>query len=471
MDNLKRHKAVFLWVVLFGAVIAGTLNNTMPYKGDESFYITSAIGMVENGDYLVPRYFGEMRFQKPVLSYWLTAGGYLLFGVHLWSGRVLYLLMACGFLLLVYRLALVVSGELNHALLSVMVLSSSTLYFGFARHAMTDLPFAFFMTAALYFFCRILGDSSHISRDNAFAFLMMSLAVMSKSVIGFMPAVAFFVYLFLRRPDGWVRYIRALFHPLNIVIVALIVLPWYICVYKTEPAEFMRQMSYEADAASGGAMAVPYNLMYYVISTLVMMFPAFGAALFVGFRKRVSRLPLSRSTELLLVYSVLMVLFFTVFIGRARERYLLAMFPALAILVSLVLYRAGRAERYMKIAAVVFALHGVVFLAYPLISGEPLRSFVSYCRESGDGEIAVHGFDRKRTSWVQAMSGGSLAEDPRSARYLIVKGDNDSLLVTHEEIMSHSRINRVTYRDGRFQTKYKTFRLMRNKSTVTENDQ
>ena len=465
MKKLMQQKAVFLWVVLFGAVIAGTLNNTMPYKGDESFYITSAIGMVENGNYLIPRYFGEMRFQKPILPYWLTAGGYLLFGIHLWSGRVLYLLMACALLLLIYRLALFVSGELRHALLSVMVLSSSTLYFGFARHAMTDLPFTFFMVAALYFFCRILENGQHARRDYALAFLMMSLAAVSKSVVGFMPAAAFLAYLLFRRPDGWARYILALFHPLNIIIVVMVVLPWYIYVYTVEPAEFMRQIFYEAGAASGGAITALYNLVHYSATMIIMMFPAFGAALYGIIKNRQYRMPLSRGAELLAVYAVLAVLFFTVFVGRARERYLLAMFPALAILVSLVLHRTGRAERYMKIAAIVFTLHGFVFLAYPLISGEPLRSFVNYCREQGDVDIAVYGFDRKRTSWVQAMAGGSLAEDPGDARYLIVKGDIDSLLVTHDEVMRNSHIDRIVYRDGSFHTRYKTCALMRKKST------
>lgn len=467
---MKQHKAVILWVVIFGAVIACTLNNTMPYKGDESFYITSAIGMIDSGDYLIPRYFGEMRFQKPILTYWLTAGGYLLFGIHLWSGRVLFLLMAFGLLLLVYRLAVMISGEPRHGLLSVMVLSSSTLFVGFARHAMTDLPSTFFMTASLYFFCRALVDRTHIVRDYAFAFLMMSLAVMSKSVVCFMPAAAFFVYLFLRRPDDYTKYIRALFHPLNFFIVAMIVLPWYVYVYVAEPVEFIRQMSYEADAAGSGVMTVPYNLMYYTVMMVIMIFPAVGAALYEGLKRRSTRITLSKSVELLAVYSVMTVLFFTLVIGRARERYLLAMFPVLAILVSLVLYRTGSAGRYMKVAAIVFALHGAVYLAYPLLTGEPLRSFVSYCRERGDGDIALLGFDRKRTSWVQAMAGGNLAMEPVQARYLIVKGDRDSLLVSYDVIKRHSRIDRITYRDGGFQVRHKTCALLQKKGVSEPED-
>ena len=37
--------------------------------------------MIERGDYITPTFNYEPRFNKPVLSYWIVAGFYKLFGV------------------------------------------------------------------------------------------------------------------------------------------------------------------------------------------------------------------------------------------------------------------------------------------------------------------------------------------------------------------------------------------------------
>ena len=40
---------------------------------DEAFYAEAAREMVESGDWLTPYYNYELRFQKPILYYWLAA--------------------------------------------------------------------------------------------------------------------------------------------------------------------------------------------------------------------------------------------------------------------------------------------------------------------------------------------------------------------------------------------------------------
>ena len=59
-------KFVYIWLVFYVALIGLTLDNTMPYKGDESFYIASSIHMLKTGNFMVPVYFGDLRFQKPM---------------------------------------------------------------------------------------------------------------------------------------------------------------------------------------------------------------------------------------------------------------------------------------------------------------------------------------------------------------------------------------------------------------------
>src|SRR3990167_11181621 len=47
---------------------------------DEGFYIQTPREMIKTEDYLIPRYNGQLRFQKPVLYYWIVAATYNIFG-------------------------------------------------------------------------------------------------------------------------------------------------------------------------------------------------------------------------------------------------------------------------------------------------------------------------------------------------------------------------------------------------------
>ena len=58
------------------------LGNGAIADSDEAFYAEAARQMVVTGDWLTPSYNDTVRFQKPVLMYWLIATGYLLTGVN-----------------------------------------------------------------------------------------------------------------------------------------------------------------------------------------------------------------------------------------------------------------------------------------------------------------------------------------------------------------------------------------------------
>lgn len=92
---LSPGRLAFLWAIVYAVLLAPTLNNTSPYQGDETFYTVSAEHMVRSGDWLVPVYFGEARFQKPILTYLLVASSYALLGVSLWSAACPWCWLPC----------------------------------------------------------------------------------------------------------------------------------------------------------------------------------------------------------------------------------------------------------------------------------------------------------------------------------------------------------------------------------------
>ncbi len=57
------------------------LNGSSIWDANEAFYVETPREMIERGDYIAPTFNYQPRFNKPVLSYWIVAGFYKLFGV------------------------------------------------------------------------------------------------------------------------------------------------------------------------------------------------------------------------------------------------------------------------------------------------------------------------------------------------------------------------------------------------------
>jgi len=66
----------------------GRLDGTPLQRGNEAMYASPPALMLENGDYLVPRYRGEHFLDKPILPFWIVAASYRLLGVSVFAERL-----------------------------------------------------------------------------------------------------------------------------------------------------------------------------------------------------------------------------------------------------------------------------------------------------------------------------------------------------------------------------------------------
>ena len=57
------------------------LGSSSIWDANEAYYVETPREMIESGDYINPSFNYEPRFNKPVLSYWIVAGLYRVFGV------------------------------------------------------------------------------------------------------------------------------------------------------------------------------------------------------------------------------------------------------------------------------------------------------------------------------------------------------------------------------------------------------
>ncbi len=126
----------------------------LPYLGlgplarAEIYFLDAARGMVESGDWIVPRYEGKPFFDKPILSYWLMAVAMNAFGTTPAAARLVPVLAALGLVLVTAWLGTLLFDR-RSALAGALVLATTLAFLSFARVAMSDMLLALLSTLAV----------------------------------------------------------------------------------------------------------------------------------------------------------------------------------------------------------------------------------------------------------------------------------------------------------------------------------
>lgn len=198
------------------------------WDSNEAFYAETPREMLESGDYLNPSFNYKPRFNKPPLCYWVVAASYKLFGVSEGAER---LPLALGALLLIATAFFLGRAAYSSeaGLIAAIALASTPRFLMFSRRIMIDVYIAMFMSLTLLFF---LLAEKYADRRRLFLVLMyvaVGLGIMTKGpVAAALPTLAFLIYL---AATSQLKEIRRMMLPTGALIVAAIVLPWYLAVY------------------------------------------------------------------------------------------------------------------------------------------------------------------------------------------------------------------------------------------------
>src|SRR4051812_20193708 len=99
----RRSVVVALLVAALGVYVVA-LGNSAIWDANEAFYVETPREMIEAHDFVNPTFNYEPRLNKPVLSYWIVAGLYKVFGVSVAVQRFgialgALIIIACAFVL------------------------------------------------------------------------------------------------------------------------------------------------------------------------------------------------------------------------------------------------------------------------------------------------------------------------------------------------------------------------------------
>lgn len=326
---MKRIQQIFLFSAAALFLFFFMLHRIPLWSSDEGRYGEIAREAFESGDFIVSQFNYVDYLEKPILAPLLTAGSYALWGVSSFSARFVSVVSALLGLVLCWFFA---SRLFNRRIadLSLVILLSSVGYVLVGRFAVIDMLMTLMMSGAL--FCLMTAYFERKPKVYLLAYVFMGFAFLSKGLIGFvLPGAIFFLFLI------WVRDLKEILKmkPLwGIVILAVMIVPWFMAVSQREPEffdVFIIKHHFARFATKVFGRKKPF--WFYVPILFATLFP--WSLFLVSSVLRALKEPesdLRKKLKFLLVWSAVIFVFFS--IPRAKlPYYLLPLSMPVAILI------------------------------------------------------------------------------------------------------------------------------------------
>jgi 4-amino-4-deoxy-L-arabinose transferase-like glycosyltransferase len=220
--------AVTLVVLILAALVFTSLDDA-PLERAEIYFLDAARGMVESGDWLVPRYRGEPFFDKPALTYWLMALAQLWLGTTPGAARAVPAVAA-----LLVLLAMVWLGNLlfdrRTGLAGGLVLATTFAFVTFGHVAMSDMLLALWSTLAVALAARAVRPEAPFLVVPALG-AVLGLGFLTKGPIALLlPGIA--IALILAGRGGEARRLAIAPAMLALLLFAVLGLGWFALLYR-----------------------------------------------------------------------------------------------------------------------------------------------------------------------------------------------------------------------------------------------
>ncbi len=203
---------------------------------DDCFYAEASRNILKTGDWLNLYWLGGSPFlEKPPLQFWITAGLFKVMGVTEFSARLFPMFCGLGMVLVVMMFARRFLSWQASCVAGLAMLSFPAFY-EYSTKAMLDIPVAFLISISLLFFHKGIEQEGQ-RRYFWFYGISFGLAVLTKSVVGFVPLIAGTMILLLKRPgrNVWRYYLESL------AIAFLVIMPWHAYAYVRHGNLFLRE--------------------------------------------------------------------------------------------------------------------------------------------------------------------------------------------------------------------------------------
>ncbi len=202
------------------------------WETDEARYGEIAREMVTSGDLVTPTLNYVKYFEKPPLTYWLTALSFKAFGISDASARYTPALFGLLTVLVVFLLGRSM-WDGRAGFFAALTLATSLMFFALSRILMTDMVLCFGIVLAFY-------GAWELYRQRSWGLYLFwlgcAVGFLSKGLLGpGMPAVAVFIFAAL---SGEWDLLKRLLNWRGILLFVLLCAPWVIWVSLVNPDFF-----------------------------------------------------------------------------------------------------------------------------------------------------------------------------------------------------------------------------------------
>ncbi len=303
---------------------------------DEAFYAESAREMVASGDWLTPYYNYELRFQKPILYYWLTSATYLVFGPTEFAARFWAALAGFGLVLITAACGRRWYDE-STGLLAGAIVATNFGYFSIGRMALPDLPLTFCITLSIWAALVSTLESERSPRKFVIlAAVGLGLGFLMKGPVGLIiPALVIVPVLAIERRSIALTPIDLV---IGFAIMLAIALPWYLVMWMHHGNAYLESFfvgdNFERFATDRFNDPRPWwfylpvvagGLLPWTPLALVWLGPV---TQFLRRRRDIGTIDLR-----LMLWALLPLVFYTLSVGK-QPRYVLPVLPPLALLLA-----------------------------------------------------------------------------------------------------------------------------------------
>jgi len=350
------------WVLLLlfcGLVGPFALDFHLHYP-DEIYYRDAAVKMLQTGDYLTTYLgSGELRFKKPILTYWVVLAGFKLFGIHAFGSRVFFLLAGAATVGLTYLLGKTVFGDRRIAGTAALISASNPILIFAATRSIPDVLLVLTITGAALGFVGLLRDGEQAMKK--FLWLLYLGLALAFEVKG-LPALALGVIgiLYLRfNPWQPVSWKKLLYFPALLLALGIAV-SWFVAMWQLHGPAFLASFLEDqvGTRVTSRLWLVIQNGTVASLLLVGMFLPWVALAIP---KAKVTLVKAWKENPQFFTFALLWglaILGMGAFTSKFYERYLLPVAPVLALWLAWILVRGGGLERAkgMKVAAVFLLL-------------------------------------------------------------------------------------------------------------------
>jgi len=234
----RRFHIVFLVLISF-IIIFWNLGGNSLRDLDEALHAQISKEIINTGDWLIPHIRNIPYLHKPPLQFWLTAFSYQIFGINEFAVRFFPAIFGIGAILITYLLALRLYGNKKIALLSALILltSSQFVFERGARSGEEDSAFIFFIILFFWLFWLAREKKKYVY----FASVSLGLAFLTKGPLTFLYILIIVLFLVINRIFNKGEVFITLKDLLRMLLIGFsIASAWFVIVFLLTGQNFIK---------------------------------------------------------------------------------------------------------------------------------------------------------------------------------------------------------------------------------------